>query len=425
MNHKRKSLVFFTQSYPYDLAPDHTFVSEEIKYLPSVFEKVVIVPEFAEGHRFETPPGVQVDESLASQQLRFTQKVVYGLILPFSCRSFYKELYLKPHLVCQPTALKRMASWFATAWWVRDWVLRFVKGRNLELKTLIFYSYRLGASTFGIGLAKLVLPELVLVSRAHGMDLYEERLSPPYHPFRGQTLHLVDRLYLISDHGKRYIVHKFPEIQSKCETFRLGVRDRGITNPYPDREVCRIVSCSGIAPVKRLELLARGLSYLGKTYKNRSYEWHHIGDGSLRTEIENLASQLFPSNVRRIFYGAIPNEEVFNLYGNIPFDVFVNVSQYEGLPVAVMEAISCGIPAIATAVGGNPEIVSERNGILLSENPDPSDIAKAIVCLTDHEDVAREKRKESKIVWLDRFDADINYERFSRSIAGECLHGNH
>ena len=47
------------------------------------------------------------------------------------------------------------------------------------------------------------------------------------------------------------------------------------------------------------------------------------------------------------------------------FDLFVNMSLSEGIPVSIMEAISFGIPIIATNVGGNAEIVNDETGVLI------------------------------------------------------------
>jgi glycosyltransferase involved in cell wall biosynthesis len=58
-------------------------------------------------------------------------------------------------------------------------------------------------------------------------------------------------------------------------------------------------------------------------------------------------------------------------------DVFVLASRHEGLPVTVMEALTLGVPVVATAVGGIPEVVTEDNGILVAPG-DPTALAGAI-----------------------------------------------
>jgi glycosyltransferase involved in cell wall biosynthesis len=46
-------------------------------------------------------------------------------------------------------------------------------------------------------------------------------------------------------------------------------------------------------------------------------------------------------------------------------DVFALFSEYEGNPMAVMEAMAAGLPVVATAVGGVPEVVTKGAGVLL------------------------------------------------------------
>ena len=112
--------------------------------------------------------------------------------------------------------------------------------------------------------------------------------------------------------------------------------------------------------------------------------------------------------------GNVPNPEVMRYYREQPVDVFVNVSSTEGgVPVAIQEAISCGIPVIATAVGGNPEIVSEKNGILLSANPNSEEIGTALLKLWDDPRMATQMRQESRRVWQRSYNAEVNFRAFA------------
>ncbi len=63
-------------------------------------------------------------------------------------------------------------------------------------------------------------------------------------------------------------------------------------------------------------------------------------------------------------------------------DGFVLASNNEGLPVALMEALALGLPVVATAVGGVPEAIDARNGVLVPPR-DPSALADAIETLVN------------------------------------------
>lgn len=69
------------------------------------------------------------------------------------------------------------------------------------------------------------------------------------------------------------------------------------------------------------------------------------------------------------------------------FDVFCLPSRHEGMPVAVMEAIALGLPVVASAVGGVPELVRDREEALLLEPGQPGALADALIGLL--EDPAR------------------------------------
>jgi glycosyltransferase involved in cell wall biosynthesis len=59
-------------------------------------------------------------------------------------------------------------------------------------------------------------------------------------------------------------------------------------------------------------------------------------------------------------------------------DVYVLASRREGLPIGVLEALACGVPQVATAVGGTPEAVVRETGLLVPP-ADPRALAEAAV----------------------------------------------
>lgn len=83
----------------------------------------------------------------------------------------------------------------------------------------------------------------------------------------------------------------------------------------------------------------------------------------------------------------------------IPFfkamDVFAFPSVVEGLGLALIEAMACGVPVVASAVGGVPEVVTHGlNGILVQPR-EPAAIAMAIVTLCSDTHLAESLRKQA------------------------------
>jgi glycosyltransferase involved in cell wall biosynthesis len=66
------------------------------------------------------------------------------------------------------------------------------------------------------------------------------------------------------------------------------------------------------------------------------------------------------------------------------FDIFALASHYEGLPCSVVEAMTCGVPVVATAVNAVPEVVvSGRTGLLVPPGA-PALLGRAMAYLLDH-----------------------------------------
>jgi len=105
-----------------------------------------------------------------------------------------------------------------------------------------------------------------------------------------------------------------------------------------------------------------------------------VGDGTKRDELESLAAELDLLPFIRLT-GARP--DVPSLLGIS--DGFLLTSDFEGLPVALLEALVMQVPAVATDVDGTSEVLGAGGGILVPPR-DPSAVASAITdLLTDVE----------------------------------------
>ena len=67
-------------------------------------------------------------------------------------------------------------------------------------------------------------------------------------------------------------------------------------------------------------------------------------------------------------------------------DGFLLSSATEGTPLALLEALSCGLPIVSTAVGGIPDVISDEVGILAPPN-NPNALARGIVQIADNPDL--------------------------------------
>jgi glycosyltransferase involved in cell wall biosynthesis len=100
-----------------------------------------------------------------------------------------------------------------------------------------------------------------------------------------------------------------------------------------------------------------------------------VGDGPLRSELEHLAARLgVHRQVEFIGYQSRPG--VVRLLNECT--LFVLPSRSESLGIAVIEALACGKPVVATAVGGIPEIIEDGTSGILVEPEDARALAVAI-----------------------------------------------
>lgn len=112
-------------------------------------------------------------------------------------------------------------------------------------------------------------------------------------------------------------------------------------------------------PIKRHDLLLRAFSKLD--HANCNLRLLVVGGGPERCNLERLKESL-PSCEKVVFLGE--RADVESLYKAI--DIFVLPSQNEGISNTILEAMSSGLPIIATHVGGNPELVTHgKTGLLI------------------------------------------------------------
>ena len=276
---------------------------------------------------------------------------------------YYKELFSM--IKRKQLGIKRIIDLFVYLSRANYEMRKIKKDISLdEIKDAIFYSYRFEYQPYVALLLKKVLKtNNKIVSRAHRYDLYEEFRKNKYIPCREILLKNIDVVYPCSEDKKNIYKINFQDIKAKLKPVFLELKGMEWNN-IKKGKVLRIVSCSNVVPVKRLDLIIKTLMNL----KDVDIEWTHFGDGILMSQIKELATKL-PNNISVEFKGNIKNSDLMRIYVNNQFDLFVNVSISEGIPVSIMEALSFGIPCVATNVGGTNEIVTHGyNGWLLDEN---------------------------------------------------------
>lgn len=363
-------LIILTSQFPY--GKGESFLESELLYYSQAsFDKILCIPISlrANGTKREVPNEVKV--------------VKLGKKTEKRGAAFYPVLQECLQLVVQGRFNSFKAStlldWYQRA---SDYIVEIEsilqkEGIDSSYRVII-YSYWLDIGALVAALFKKKYPETKSVSRCHGIDLYEERHAEDYLPFRRYLLKNLDSVYPISQAGKKYLEQRYSVQKAIIKVRRLGTltNDKGlISKTTGNREVLKIVSCSNLIPLKRVNRIVDTLSRI----TDMKIEWTHFGGGVMLPQIQKMCEEHLGNNVTHCLKGYVTNQEILKEYETKDFHVFLHLSQTEGIPVSFMEASSYGIPIVATNVGGVSEIVCEgRNGYLLDTNLDIDYISKVL-----------------------------------------------
>jgi glycosyltransferase involved in cell wall biosynthesis len=118
-----------------------------------------------------------------------------------------------------------------------------------------------------------------------------------------------------------------------------------------------------------------------------------IGRGKLTSNLKILARQLMISE--KIIW--VPYAKQINLYYQL-FDVFCLTSEYEGFGLVLLEALSFGLPVVATKSGSIPEIIkNKKNGYLVMQN-DINKFSQRIKDCLDLSELINFKKKQINFI---------------------------
>lgn len=172
-------------------------------------------------------------------------------------------------------------------------------------------------------------------------------------------------------------------VKSLSET-SVSVRSSGfdplifypLLSDLPSFPPWKLITVGRLHPLKGLHVLLDACLLLKN--KEVAYQLDVVGDGSLRESYEKIASE---NHLPVTFHGTLGSAKVAEMLRQS--HIFVNSSvtlpqQSEGTPTAIIEAMACALPIVATDNGGTSEIIiNKKTGLLCPENS-PLSLALAI-----------------------------------------------
>ncbi len=193
-------------------------------------------------------------------------------------------------------------------------------------------------------------------------------------------------------------------LQWGVDASRVSVIYNGIAEPpasdaqhsYPSIPQGKLVVFAGrLVPWKGIgELIAQ----FGRISPERHNLWLLIAGSGPQEPHLKKAAHASGVGARIIFLGAIPRQDLFAILKRSW--AFVLYSRYEGFSHTLLDAMLAGVPVIASAIGGNPELIEEgKNGLLVSAD-DPHTLSSAFERLLNEPALAKELGKAARTTAL-------------------------
>ena len=299
--------------------------------------------------------------------------------------------------------MKKIISYSAQAKHIEKTLEDIIKDKQID----IVYTYWCLPAT----LAACRIKEkygIKVITRLHRFDLYKLKENSEWQPLRTYLTKKLDLLIFVCNVGKDYYDKEICNCSSKAYVSFLGTM-KYKKLPVKKNSVLKVVSCSNVIPLKRVDMIARVIK---KVSNDIDVEWHHIGGPLQKYKF------LDDCNVKYHFYGTVEHNKIQELYERVKPDVFITLSTSEGVPVSVQEAMSMGLPVIATDVGGMSEIVIDNyNGVLLSPNVTEEIVEKKLIWFSNLSEDERVRLSTNSLkIWKEKCDAQKNAEQVVNKI---------
>ncbi|MDD4820072.1 MAG: glycosyltransferase [Flavobacteriales bacterium] len=364
------TIFLFTDYYPY--GKEEVFVHNELSASITASRDIYVVPYRKRKTKRTLPSNATLVKDVAESS--FLTRLT-ALLLTLSSH----HTYHLPFQQYTPHSFRQWKNAFGGIY--RAYVIYLSIKHHLHLYTEadVLYSYWADNTILGLVFAQQkikALHNIPIVCRAHGFDVFEEERGV-FFPAREYAFSHIEKILTVSAAGAEYLRHRYPHLAYKIGHMYLGVNNMLPPEKTFDPKNIHFVSCGNVIPLKRTHLTAQYLKKYASKHPDTEMKWTHFGTGNAMAVLEEQTYDI-PENLTIDIAGSTANAEILNRYHSGCFDIFISLSQSEGVPVSVMEAMSCGIVPLCTAVGGTGEAVTDACGALLPASPSYEDFEKAV-----------------------------------------------
>lgn len=315
------------------------------------------------------------------------------LILYKSCTIFSKNIdEYDLVLLCVPNPLSYLFAYICIYkkkpffMLVRQNIVEMVRHQNAGLKKVV-----------AVCIARLLEKLFQCLAKNHvtfikGHEIYQKYKMHDYSPVFKTSYSLISQ----EDIAQSRVVHNFMRHDS--------------THTH-------VLYVGRLDPGKGLEHLLAAM-HLILLERREGMTLHLVGSGRLETELRQQAQELqLAEHIK--FHGYIAHgEELLALYR--ASSVFVLPSLSEGLPLVLLEAMACGVPIVATRVGGIPDIISDGVHGLLVQPGEPHALACAMRRLIVNE-LLRQQLRENAFAHVAQYTLEAQRDQMLATLQQKGL----
>ena len=297
-------------------------------------------------------------------------------------------------------------------------LLRYLKENKIEiLHTFLFHANILGR------LAGHIAKTPVVISSQRNTDNWRSL----YHMLLDRWTSRWADVIISNSHAGKNRLEKHEKIASeKIIVIPNGLEESAIDEPFDQKQ---LREGYGLLDGKVIGMLSNFMMH--KVHRifvdsarillkeNRDLNFIIAGDGKNRVEFENEIKKTDFAR-RIVFLGKVSDINAFLAM----LDVFVLPSEWEGMPVALMEAMLAGKPVIATKVGDVPNLVSDQKEGLLIPPCDVSELVKAIAWLIQHPVEGKQMGQRAKKKIIQDFSRRTMIERIKNVYLDQMIKSN-
>ncbi len=407
MNEFKNQIVFlFTENFPY--GSGEAFLENEINFASEITQ-IYIFPRAGyneKNYSRKITSKVKV-VNLISDEKKLSTKSKSIRNFFFNLRILTIEIFKSGKPIKVIKRSRELFSILYKAHALAELTETFRKENNIQ--NPVYYSYWMNEWTLALSISKDKFYLKNFIFRVLGYDIYDERHPGNYMPFRYYNYSRCAKVYAVSKNSMNYILQKniFPQ---KITFSYLGTTDYGL-NPMTKNAEFTILSCSRLIPLKRVHLIPAILKHI-----NQPVKWIHIGSGPELEKVQNLISSLNKNIKVEIIPHFQDYAQLISFYLKTHIDLFLHVSETEGLGIVHLEAMSFGIPVYTTKVGGASEFMNNDNGSLFDIEFDPKEVAQLILAFINDSTKNEKYRLGIKSYWEQHFEYKKLYNEFYSKI---------